>query len=264
MKKGQKLEEFCDIAWRVAERLRRESGGGAAGGAAGDAAGGAAGDARPSSLAAAGGMAADEDKELAKKRAKREERIATLDKVVHVLRCWGNWESFQQANCKIQIKPQQWAAEAEPLRAAAADAKAAADEGGAGGGGCATEVLLIVKWGGDLTELGKQQALRLGERFRQTVYPNPKGGILRLHSTFRHDLKIRTSDEGRVMKTAAAFTKGLLELEARSLGAGENARVRACCSRTAAARAPLLDKRARSTRSSPPPAAAACRALRVS
>ena len=36
---------------------------------------------------------------------------------------------------------------------------------------------------------------------------------INLHSTFRHDMKIRTSDEGRVMKTAAAFTKGLLELE---------------------------------------------------
>ena len=30
---------------------------------------------------------------------------------------------------------------------------------------------------------------------------------------FRHDMKIKTSDEGRVMKTAAAFAKGLLELE---------------------------------------------------
>ena len=39
------------------------------------------------------------------------------------------------------------------------------------------------------------------------------GGILRLHSTFRHDLKIKTSDEGRVMKTAASFAKGLLELD---------------------------------------------------
>ena len=39
------------------------------------------------------------------------------------------------------------------------------------------------------------------------------GGILRLHSTFRHDLKIKTSDEGRVMKTAASFAKGMLELE---------------------------------------------------
>jgi inositol-hexakisphosphate/diphosphoinositol-pentakisphosphate 1-kinase len=46
------------------------------------------------------------------------------------------------------------------------------------------------------------------------LYPDEKGGgILRLHSTFRHDLKIITSDEGRVMKTAAAFAKGMLELE---------------------------------------------------
>jgi len=37
--------------------------------------------------------------------------------------------------------------------------------------------------------------------------------VLRLHSTFRHDLKIRTSDEGRVMQTAASFAKGLLQLE---------------------------------------------------
>jgi inositol hexakisphosphate/diphosphoinositol-pentakisphosphate kinase len=36
---------------------------------------------------------------------------------------------------------------------------------------------------------------------------------LRLHATYRHDLKIKASDEGRVMKTAAAFAKGLLELE---------------------------------------------------
>jgi hypothetical protein len=58
------------------------------------------------------------------------------------------------------------------------------------------------------------QAIRLGQQFRQDMYPDsPGGGILRLHSTFRHDLKIKTSDEGRVMKTGAAFAKGLLELE---------------------------------------------------
>jgi inositol hexakisphosphate/diphosphoinositol-pentakisphosphate kinase len=38
-------------------------------------------------------------------------------------------------------------------------------------------------------------------------------GLLRLQSTFRHDLKIYASDEGRVQMTAAAFTKGLLDLE---------------------------------------------------
>lgn len=77
-----------------------------------------------------------------------------------------------------------------------------------------TEVQLILKWGGNLTKLGEKQSIRLGKRFRHEMYPDaPGGGILRLHSTFRHDLKIKTSDEGRVMKTAAAFAKGLLELE---------------------------------------------------
>ena len=39
------------------------------------------------------------------------------------------------------------------------------------------------------------------------------GGLLRLHSTYRHDLKCYTSDEGRCQKTAAAFLKGLLFLD---------------------------------------------------
>lgn len=32
-------------------------------------------------------------------------------------------------------------------------------------------------------------------------------GLMRLHSTYRHDLKIYASDEGRVQMTAAAFAK---------------------------------------------------------
>jgi len=77
-----------------------------------------------------------------------------------------------------------------------------------------TELQLILKWGGNLTKLGEKQSITLGQRLRHQMYPDaPGGGILRLHSTFRHDLKIKTSDEGRVMKTAAAFAKGLLELE---------------------------------------------------
>lgn len=36
---------------------------------------------------------------------------------------------------------------------------------------------------------------------------------MRLHSTYRHDLKIYSSDEGRCLKTAGAFTKGFLNLD---------------------------------------------------
>ena len=54
----------------------------------------------------------------------------------------------------------------------------------------------------------------LGKNFREKMYIEDKtGGLLRLHSTYRHDLKCYSSDEGRCQKTAAAFLKGLLVLE---------------------------------------------------
>jgi inositol-hexakisphosphate/diphosphoinositol-pentakisphosphate 1-kinase len=75
-------------------------------------------------------------------------------------------------------------------------------------------LLLILKWGGELTQDGKSQAEDLGTAFRK-LYPdtNNDTGFLRLHSTYRHDLKIYASDEGRVQMTAAAFAKGLLALD---------------------------------------------------
>ncbi|XP_038157223.1 inositol hexakisphosphate and diphosphoinositol-pentakisphosphate kinase 1 isoform X12 [Cyprinodon tularosa] len=94
---------------------------------------------------------------------------------------------------------------------------------------------LVLKWGGELTPAGRVQAEELGRAFR-CMYPGgqasnhrsrgcespvefgdfagfPGCGLLRLHSTYRHDLKIYASDEGRVQMTAAAFAKGLLALE---------------------------------------------------
>uniref|UniRef100_A0A8C4Q4T5 Inositol hexakisphosphate and diphosphoinositol-pentakisphosphate kinase n=1 Tax=Eptatretus burgeri TaxID=7764 RepID=A0A8C4Q4T5_EPTBU len=100
-------------------------------------------------------------------------------------------------------------------------------------------LLLVLKWGGELTPTGRVQAEELGRAFR-CMYPGgqeslvgtppqfhtgtqggavgdyagfPGCGLLRLHSTYRHDLKIYASDEGRVQMTAAAFAKGLLALE---------------------------------------------------
>ncbi len=45
------------------------------------------------------------------------------------------------------------------------------------------------------------------------MYPSERDGVLRLHSTYRHDLKTYTSDEGRCQKTAGAFLKGFLDYE---------------------------------------------------
>lgn len=121
-----------------------------------------------------------------------------LYKARHIRDILTRWK-FSGLNRKLQMKPRSWNEEETP------DGDTATK---------CSELQLIVKWGGDLTKLGEKQAVQLGNRLRDELYPSNKdGGILRLHSTFRHDLKIKTSDEGRVMKTAAAFAKGMLELE---------------------------------------------------
>ncbi len=99
-------------------------------------------------------------------------------------------------NRKVQLKPLSWDADT----------------------GEVTQVLFIIKWGGEITPAGLAVAEAAGEEFRKTMYPSSDNevdgaGLLRLHSTFRHDLKIYSSDEGRVQVTAAAFAKGLLQLE---------------------------------------------------
>jgi len=109
----------------------------------------------------------------------------------HIRDILQRWQ-FSGLNRKMQMKPQQWE-EVEVL-----DAPDGVTETRC------SKLQLIVKWGGDLTKLGEKQAVQLGNRLRDELYPSNKGGgVLRLHSTFRHDLKIKTSDEGRVMKTAA-------------------------------------------------------------
>ena len=79
-----------------------------------------------------------------------------------------------------------------------------------------TQALLILKWGGSLTHAGIEQAYKLGNTFLGTLYPSneeDKNGLLRLHLTYRHDLKCYSADEGRCLKTSASFLKGLLKLD---------------------------------------------------
>ena len=73
-----------------------------------------------------------------------------------------------------------------------------------------------MKWGGRITHSGINQTKLLGNTFRtQLYYSNKLTGedLLRLHSTFRHDLKCYSSEEGRSLKTGAAFLQGLLQLD---------------------------------------------------
>ena len=78
------------------------------------------------------------------------------------------------------------------------------------------EALFIIKWGGRITHSGIKQTKLLGNTFRTQLYSSHKltgEDLLRLHSTFQHDLKCYSSEEGRSLKTAAAFLQGLLQLD---------------------------------------------------
>lgn len=121
-----------------------------------------------------------------------------------VLEMYGH---FSGINRKIQIKYQP---SGKPKHLSSDDESNESDDQ-------KPSLLLILKWGGELTQDGKSQAEHLGSAFRK-LYPSGEGansdmGFLRLHSTYRHDLKIYASDEGRVQMTAAAFAKGLLALD---------------------------------------------------
>jgi inositol-hexakisphosphate/diphosphoinositol-pentakisphosphate 1-kinase len=106
---------------------------------------------------------------------------------------------FSGINRKVQLKPCAYRDPKQPSKV--------------------SELQVIVKWGGVLTHLGRRQAHELGYVYRMVMYPRSADGcgLLRLHSTYRHDLKIYSSDEGRVQTSAAAFAKGLLDLEGESL-----------------------------------------------
>ncbi|KJE96389.1 histidine acid phosphatase domain containing 2A [Capsaspora owczarzaki ATCC 30864] len=134
-----------------------------------------------------------------------EERFDKLVQMKAVLEKGGH---FSGINRKVQLKPLRWVKRSKRTNAGAefSDAQEASTESVA-------EALLILKWGGELTHAGRVQAEMLGHTFREDLYPGEGSGLLRLHATYRHDLKIYSSDEGRVQVTAAAFTKGLLELE---------------------------------------------------
>ncbi|CAI5526014.1 unnamed protein product, partial [Closterium sp. Naga37s-1] len=134
------------------------------------------------------------------------EDFENAEKLRHVKAVLEEGGHFSGIYRKAQLKPQKWE---RMQRRDSSGAEVEVDE--------PTEALMVLKYGGVLTHAGRQQAEHLGRAFREAMYPDEMGsngtGLLRLHSTYRHDLKIYSSDEGRVQMSAAAFTKGLLDLE---------------------------------------------------
>ncbi|KAM3238392.1 inositol hexakisphosphate and diphosphoinositol-pentakisphosphate kinase VIP2 isoform X2 [Capsicum annuum] len=124
------------------------------------------------------------------------EHAEKLRQVKAVLEEGGHFSGIYR---KVQLKPLQWVKVPK--------------SNGEGEEERPTEALMVLKYGGVLTHAGRKQAEELGRYFRNNIYPGEGTGLLRLHSTYRHDLKIYSSDEGRVQMSAAAFTKGLLDLE---------------------------------------------------
>ncbi|CAN7126474.1 unnamed protein product, partial [Brassica rapa subsp. narinosa] len=135
-------------------------------------------------------------------------RVIVIQKILNMLRSFAKLKqllksrkpfgmaqggNFSAIYRKVQLKPLKWDGEGEKERH--------------------VDALMILKYGGVLTHAGRKQAEELGRFFRYNMYPGEGTGLLRLHSTYRHDLKIYTSDEGRVQMSAAAFAKNLLDLE---------------------------------------------------
>ncbi|KAF8399400.1 hypothetical protein HHK36_015264 [Tetracentron sinense] len=124
------------------------------------------------------------------------EHAEKLRQVKAVLEEGGHFSGIYR---KVQLKPLKWVKVSK--------------SNGEGEEERPVEALMVLKYGGVLTHAGRKQAEELGRYFRNNMYPGEGTGLLRLHSTYRHDLKIYSSDEGRVQMSAAAFAKGLLDLE---------------------------------------------------
>ncbi|KAF2543431.1 hypothetical protein F2Q68_00032794 [Brassica cretica] len=82
---------------------------------------------------------------------------------------------------EVQLKPLKWDGEGEEERP--------------------VEALMILKYGGVLTHAGRRAWQKSLVDSSDTICEGT--GLLRFHSTYRHDLKIYSSDEGRVQMYAS-------------------------------------------------------------
>ncbi|CAK0799778.1 unnamed protein product [Prorocentrum cordatum] len=134
-----------------------------------------------------------------------EQEAEAVQLIKAVLETGGHFDGIYR---KVQLKPTAWHED-----------------------GSVQALQLVLKYGGIITPAGVVQAENLGHSFRGEMYPGNcaaaaesrggsgvhSNGLLRLHATQRHDFKVYSSDEGRVQMTAAAFTRGLLDLEKGNL-----------------------------------------------
>ena len=193
LKSPKELQELLDVTRTLVQEMGEREG--SAGGVGGAGAAGAAGATGGAGGTGGAGAAMSEKGDEAEKEKEAREKFRVIKTVLE------QGGQFGGINRKVQLKPLKRAVDDDPESPV-------------------VEALLILKHGGVLPHAGRQQAEALGSLFRNLMYPQSGptgGGLLRLHSTYRHDLKIYSSDEGRVQTSAAAFAKGLLDLEGTSL-----------------------------------------------
>lgn len=129
---------------------------------------------------------------LSEMHAEKNDNYMKMLQLKSVLEIGGHFEGL---NRKVQLK----VIEKEPINSEGSPNKY-----------LIKKAVMILKWGGELTRKGEEDACELGKYFRLTKYPQE--GLISLHSSYRHDLKTYSSDESRCLKTAAAFLKGYLDL----------------------------------------------------
>lgn len=127
----------------------------------------------------------------AERKEELKDEIQNIENLIEMLAMEDRFSAFER---KVQLKPSKWKPVPDGSRKL-------------------YQVLVVAKWGGELTLAGMNRAEVLGRNLRLHLYPQDPTGLLRLHSSFRHDFKIYSSQEGRCQITAAAFTRGFLALE---------------------------------------------------
>ena len=67
------------------------------------------------------------------------------------------------------------------------------------------KILLVFKWGGEITHSGSSQSKELGENFRKD--------LSLINKDFLSQVKVYSSSESRAIRTAVGFTKAFLDVE---------------------------------------------------
>ncbi|SBS92546.1 acid phosphatase, putative, partial [Plasmodium ovale curtisi] len=100
-----------------------------------------------------------DDNDLSELEAKRTEYEVMIENHKTLYKILERGDGFTGINRKIQLKPVDFEVINDKI--------------------IVTKILVVAKWGGELTRMGRRQSENLGKRFRATLYPGDSDGLLR-------------------------------------------------------------------------------------